>query len=73
MLLLIHSPLEVGKYLVTFLTLMGTMGNMERLQVLEILSLLVTIPLKNITSVNKIHIFCVMLVKKLCMKLRCKY
>lgn len=45
-LMLSHSPLEVGKHLVTFLTLMGTVGNVERLQVLWILSLLVTIPFK---------------------------
>lgn len=44
--MLSHSPLEVGKHLVTFLTLMGTVGNVERLQVLWILSLLVTIAFK---------------------------
>lgn len=44
--MLSHSPLEVGKHLVTFLTLMGTVGNVERLQVLWILSLLVTVPFK---------------------------
>lgn len=41
-----HSPLEIGKHLVTFLTLIGSVGNMERFQVVWILSLLVTIPFK---------------------------
>lgn len=44
--MLIYSPLEAGKYLVTFLTLMGTMGNVDRLQFLWILSFLVTFPFK---------------------------